>query len=116
MVFEQNTKYSGNLIAYRGDFGVPVTFAAADDDIPFSIGDKILFELNDNPKIKKEFTVNTTDYSFDLAFSKEEAKRLVSAGKDAFLFTFKQYSSAGVFLETIMNGKLILKETLQWED
>jgi hypothetical protein len=116
MIFEQLGKHKGNLIAYKWDFGVPVTFATVDDDIPFTVGDKILFELNSTPKIKKQFTVDTDDFSFDLGFTKEEADRLADSNKNAFVFSFKQYSETGVFFQTIMNGKLILKETLQWAE
>lgn len=116
MIFEQIDKYKGNLIAYKWDFGVPVTFATANDDIPFTVGDKILFELNTEPKLQREFIVDSEDYSFDLVFNKDEANAMANAKKSAFVFSFKQFSETGVFLETIMNGKLILKETLQWEE
>lgn len=116
MIFEPINKRKGNLVAYKWDFGVPVTFATVDDDIPFTVGDKILFELNTEPKLQKEFVVDSEDYSFDLVFNKEESSTMANAKKSAFVFSFKQFSETGVFLQTIMNGKLILKETLQWEE
>lgn len=116
MIFEQVDERNGILLAYKYDFGVPVTFGAATDDIPFSVGDKILFELNTELKIQKEFTVNSEDFTFDLVFTKEEAEKMARSGKSAFVFSFKQLSSTGVFLDTIMNGKMVLKETLEWAE
>lgn len=120
MIFEQFGERSGSLIAYKWDFGVPVTFMAEDDDIPFTIGDVIRFELKTGlkelPMIKKSFPVDTEDFSFDLAFNETEANLLADSGKTQFFFSIKQYSSIGQFLDTIMDGKLMLKETLKWEE
>lgn len=116
MIFEQISENAGNLIAYRWDFGVPVTFIATNDDIPFTIGDKIVFTLNSDPRIEKQYNVDNEDFSFDLMFTQGESNMLANSGKSAFVFSFKQYSEKGEFLDTIMNGKLILKETLHWEE
>lgn len=116
MIFEQHSEHSGDLIAYKWDFGVPVTFMTAADDIPFTIGDEIRFELRVPEAIKKVFVVDTEDFSFDLSFTQAEADMLANSGRNAFIYSIKQYSARGEFLDTIMNGKLILQETIKWED
>lgn len=98
------------------DYGVPIIFEAGKEQ-GFSIGDKIIF-IFDSDKIEdKIFEVDAANYYFGLAFNKEEADTLFSnpiKSDKRVKYSAKRYKE-NEFLETLIDSKLIIKETLKWD-
>ena len=102
---------NGTITIYNGDYGLPIVFETVD----FAIGDKVVFVISNKHIQPKEFTVDTDGYTFDLVFSKAEAVNIAAAAakRAAINYSFKQYRD-GAFLDTIANGKIRVKGTVQW--
>lgn len=104
------------IYAYQYDWGVPVNFEAGKDQ-GFSIGDQIVFTFGVDTIADKVFDVNVDDFSFALAFTKQEADSVSLdkfAGFKKIPYSAKRYRG-GQFLETIVNANLIIGKTVRWE-
>ena len=105
-----------DIYAYQYDWGVPVNFEAGKNQ-GFSIGDQIVFTFGVDTIEDKTFVVNVDDFSFALAFTKEEADSVSLdkfAGFKKIPYSAKRYRG-GQFLETIVNASLIVGKTVRWE-
>jgi hypothetical protein len=105
MRFIENTK---TIETYKNDYGIPINFECED----FQIGDVIVFACNIPSVADKIFTVDNEEYSFGLKFTEQEALR---AKVGQYKYSFKQYRN-DQFLDTLLNGKLIIEETVLWRD
>lgn len=93
---------------YKNDYGIPINFECED----FQVGDMIVFTCDNYAINDKTFTVDNEEYSFGLEFTEYEATH-AKAGE--YKYSFKQYRN-NQFLDTLLNGKLIIKETVLWRD
>lgn len=101
---------NGNIQIYNGDYGVPITFDTED----LSVGDKIVFVIAGNPIPAKTFVVDSDNYSFELVFNEEESRSIAAAaGCVPIGYSFKQYRD-NTLLDTVLNGKIEIKGTVQW--
>ena len=105
-----------DIYAYQYDWGVPVNFEAGKAQ-GFSINDQIVFTFGVDTIADKIFDVSTDDFTFALAFTKEEADSISLerfAGFKKIPYSAKRYRG-GQFLETIVNANLIIGKTVRWE-
>lgn len=103
-----------DIYAYQYDWGVPVNFEAGKDQ-GFSIGDQIIFTFGVDTIADKIFYVSVDDFTFALAFTKEEADSVSLerfAGFKKIPYSAKRYRG-GQFLETIVNANLIIGKTVK---
>ena len=107
--------YNNEISTYYGDYGVPIVFEAGKDE-GFNIGDKVIFVFNTGAISDREYTVNADDYTFSLSLTKAEADTLFNQHRGNISYSAKRYSESGEFLETLINGMLVAKETLQWQN
>ena len=105
-----------DIYAYQYDWGVPVNFEAGKNQ-GFSIGDQIIFTFGVDTIADKIFDVSVDDFTFALAFTKQEADSVSLdkfAGFKKIPYSAKRYRG-GQFLETIVNANLIIGKTVRWE-
>ena len=105
-----------DIYAYQYDWGVPVNFEAGKDQ-GFSIGDQIVFTFGVDTIADKVFDVSVDDFTFALAFTKQEADSVSLdkfAGFKKIPYSAKRYRG-GQFVETIVNANLIIGKTVRWE-
>lgn len=100
-----------DLVSYKNDYGIPVIFSAYVED-GFSVGDKIEFVTEGNIIPRKEWEVVGEAFEFELKFTEEEAEKLSVSRYD---YSFKQYRENQV-LDTIMDGQIVIKRTVLWQD
>ena len=93
---------------YKNDYGIPINFECED----FQIGDVIVFTCNNSAIPDKTFTVDSEEYSFSLTLTEKEAKQ---SRVGQYNYSFKHYRN-DQFLDTLLDGKLIIKETVLWRD
>lgn len=97
---------TNTIETYKNDYGIPVNFECID----FEINDVIVFVCDNTAIADKTFTVDSSEYSFGLKLTKKEAD-LSEIGQ--YNYSFKQYRN-GQFLDTLLDGKLKIKETEIW--
>ena len=98
------------------DYGVPVVFEAGEAQ-GFQIGDKIVFVFQNDVIEDRIYTVSTSDYSFNFALEKAEADNLLATAVKnpvSVRYSVKRYVD-DQFLETLVDSKLIVKNTLKWD-
>ena len=117
MIFEPQAQDRGNLRVFQYDYGTPVIFLAGQDQ-GFQIGEQIAFVFQTDAITDKVFTVDAEDYSLSLKLEKSEADALYNGDVPEYIripFSAKRYSASGEFLETVLNGYLIVMETVEWQ-
>lgn len=107
---------SGEICIYKGDYGVPIAY----DAVGFAIEDEIVFVVSGNIITPKIFFVDELDdddnFHFNLRFTESEARAIVAeAGSRCVHYSFKHYR-AGVLIDTIANGRIKVKETVEWQN
>lgn len=93
------------------DYGVPIMFEAGKDE-GFNIGDTIIFTFSSPAISTKYYQVNSDDFSFGLALTKEEADS-VFPNKHIY-YSAKRYSE-GNFLETLVDSRMTFTPTVKWK-
>lgn len=103
---------NGNIEIYNGDYGMPITFETEG----FAVGDEVVFAVAGDAIPAKTFEVDAEGYFFALTFTEAEAQAIAKAASCApICYTFKQYRD-GDFLDTIADGKIEVRGTVQWHD
>lgn len=94
----------------RGDYGIPIIFTAAVKD-GFNVGDDIVFVV-EGDLIEKTWTIDSSEYEFAFSFTQEDVEKLIDG---QYRYSFKRYRN-GQYLETLQNGYIVIRETVQWQD
>ena len=105
-----------NIETYQHDWGIPIMFEAKTDD-GFSIDDMVVFAFGDTRIADREYIVNTEDFAFSFALTKEEADNIFL--KEIYNpiqipYSIKRYHD-GEYLETLVNATISFKGTVKWQ-
>lgn len=111
MYINENT-YEISVNQY--DYGIPIHFSCEDG---FENGDKIIFAFSNENLNDKEYTVNSSDFSFDFVLTKQEADGLFNSELrfDTYFDYSIKHKRGTAFLDSLKNdvGKSVFRFVIQ---
>ena len=115
MIIMTFDKQTNNIITYQYDYGIPVAFRAKAEK-GFAIGEKIVFVFDTDTIADKVYTIDSNNFYFEVALTKTEADALFNGDVSvrSIAYSAKRNAANGDFLETLLNGFLVVKGTVRY--